>query len=325
MSKSRNSAPSIRHQVNRVLEGLVWDKEKIDAYKAEHQVDSVKKALRPGGDPTAGLPVILSVRTKACYLQTGTTFFNRARELTGKKLLKDLLTPEVILLTLDACYIDLMPATNRTVLAALNKIFLGCHKMGWVKGRTPITGDLRKHVRDYRDDGDVRHPRFGYQPEDAIEIVNQLWATGSRFALPAEIALRMGLRLSEIAGMKGEHIEPDILVLHVHGKGGRHRALSIPADLLEKLNLSQQFLFTPSPSWKSSFYQAVRNMARKLGITVSGIHRLRANGAQNLHTDLQETQGLTFREADKQVSQWLGHNRSSVVRSYVEKGLTVAN
>ena len=120
MSKSRNSAPSIRHQVNRVLEGLVWDKEKIDAYKAEHQVDSVKKALRPGGDPTAGLPVILSVRTKACYLQTGTTFFNRARELTGKKLLKDLITPEVIRLTLDTHYIDLMPATNRTVLAALH-------------------------------------------------------------------------------------------------------------------------------------------------------------------------------------------------------------
>jgi integrase len=319
MSKSRNSAPSIRHQINRVLEELVWDKEQIDAYKAEHQVDSVKKALRPGGDPTAGLPVILSVRTKACYLQTGTTFFNRARELSGKKLLKDLLTPEVILLTLDAYYIDLMPATNRTVLAALNKIFLGCHKMGWVKGRTPITQELRKHVRDYRDDGDVRRARFGYQSEDALEIVKQLWETGSKFALPAEIALRMGLRLSEIAGLKGEDIEPDILVLHVRGKGGRHRALGIPMDLLEKLNLSQQYLFTPSPSWKSSFYQAVRNMARKLGITVSGVHRLRANGAQNLHAGLQE-QGLPFREADKQVSQWLGHSRISVVRSYVEAG-----
>ena len=91
------SNPSIRHQVNLALEELVWEKEEIDAYKSEHQVPSVKKALRPNGDPTAGLPAILSVRTKACYLQTCTTFFKRAWELTGKKKLRDLMNTEVIL------------------------------------------------------------------------------------------------------------------------------------------------------------------------------------------------------------------------------------
>lgn len=316
MSKSN---PSIRHQVNQVLEPMVLNEAQIEAYKAEHQVESVKKALRPNGDPTAGLPVILSVRTKACYLQTCTTFFNRAWKLTGKKLLRDLMTPEVIRLTLDTHYIDLMPATNRTVLSALSKVYQGCKLKGWVKGRSPLTKELRKHVRDYRDDGDVRKSRFGYQPQDALDIVDQLWATGSKFALPAEIALRCGLRLAEIAGLKGEQIDPEAKIMHIKGKGGRKRTLSIPDDLLEKLNLSEQYLFAPKVSWKSSFYRAVRNMARKLGIKVSGVHRLRANCAQNDHQDWMDKDGLTDRAARMAVSQKLGHNRIDVVGSYVAK------
>jgi integrase len=259
----------------------------------------------------------LSVRTKACYLQTCTTFFNRAWKLTGKKLLRDLMTPEVIQLTLDTHYIDLMPATNRTVLSALSKVYQGCKLKGWVKGRSPITKGLRKHVRDYRDDGDVRKPRFGYQPQDALDIVDQLWATGSKFALPAEIALRCGLRLSEIAGLKSEHIDAEAKVMHIKGKGGRHRTLSIPEDLLEKLNLSEQYLFYPKVSWKSSFYRAVRDTARKLGIKISGVHRLRANCAQNDHQDWKEKDGLTDRAARMAVSQKLGHNRIDVVGSYI--------
>jgi len=313
MSKSN---PSILHQVNQVLDPMVLNKEQVEAYKAEHQVESVKKALRPHGDPTAGLPVILSVRTKACYLQTCTTFFNRAWKLTGKKLLRDLMTPEVIRLTLDTHYIDLMPSTNRTVLSAISKVYQGCKLKGWVKGRSPITKELRKHVREYRDDGDVRKPRFGYQPQDALDIIDQLWANGSKFALPAEIALRCGLRLSEIAGLQSEQIDPEAKIMHIVGKGGRKRTLSIPEDLLEKLNLSEQYLFYPKVSWKSSFYRAVRDMARKLGITVSGIHRLRANCAQNDHQGLVDT-GLSDRAARMAVSQKLGHNRIDVVGSYV--------
>jgi len=310
------SNPSIRHQVNLALETLVWDKEKIDAYKTEHQVPSVKKALRPQGDPTAGLPAILSVRTKACYLQTCTTFFKRARELTGKKKLQELMTADVILLTLDTYYIDLMPATLRTVLAAIGKVFLGCKQKGWVKGRSPVTQRLRKHVRDYRDDGDVRAPRFGYQLEDAPLIIDHLWEIGSKYALPAEVVLRCGLRLSEVAGLKGEDIDQENLVMHIKGKGGRHRTISIPADLAEQLDASQQYVFKPSASWKSSFYQAVRRAARFLGIKISGIHRLRSNYAQNEHQGLIED-GLTDRMARMKVSQKLGHNRIEVVGSYV--------
>ena len=310
------STSSIRNQINHVLSLLVWNKEQIEAYKAEHGVESVKKDLRPGGDPTAQLPAILGLRTKAAYLQTGVTFFERAKKLTGKKKLGELLTEEIILYTLDTFYRDLAPATLRTVLAMLGKVFMGCRKAGWLKGRSPITQELRDHVNAYRDDGKIRTPRFGYQLEDAPRIIAHLEETGSSFALAAEIMLSCGLRLSEIAGLQGKNIDLENLVMHIKGKGGRHRTISIPPDLASKLDVSRQYLFTPSRTWKSGLYRAVRKATRELGITVSGLHRLRANYAQNEYNVLRE-KGLSEKEARLDVSKKLGHNRVSVTKSYI--------
>ena len=107
--------PSIFNQVNSALDLVVMSDQEIEAYKAEHHVDSVKKALRPAGRPNRSLPVILGKRTKSGYLETCTKFFERARELTGKKLLADLFTADIVLQTLDTYYIDMSPATNRTL------------------------------------------------------------------------------------------------------------------------------------------------------------------------------------------------------------------
>ena len=310
------STPSIRNQVNHALSLLVLDKEQIDAYKAEHGVASVKKDLRPNGNPTAQLPAILSLRTKACYLQTGVTFFERAKKLAGNGKLGVLLSADVILLTLDTFYQDMAPATLRTVLAMLGKVFMGCKKAGWVKATSPITPELREHVRRYRDDGDLRAPRFGYQLEDAPRIIACMQASGSQFALPAEILLRCGLRVSEVAGLQGKDVDLESLVMHIKGKGGRHRTISIPADLAGKLDLSKQYLFTPNRAWKSDLYRAVRTATRQLGITVSGLHRLRANFAQNEYSALRE-QGLGDQAARLDVSEKLGHNLVSVTKSYV--------
>lgn len=310
------STPSIRNQINHVLNLLMLDKEQIEAYKAEHGVSSVKKDLRPGGNPTAQLPAILSLRTKACYLQTGVTFFERARRLTGRKKLGELMKAEVIRLTLDTFYQDMAPATLRTVLAMLGKVFLGCKKARWLEGRSPITPELREHVHAYRDDGNIRAPRFGYQLEDASRIIARLQETGSTFALPAEVLLRCGLRLSEVAGLQGKDIDRENLVMHIKGKGGRHRTISIPADLAGKLDTSLQYMFTPNRAWKSEFYRAVRLTTRELGITISGLHRLRANFAQNEY-NLSRENGLSDQEARLDISSKLGHNRVSVTKSYV--------
>ncbi len=71
----------------------------------------------------------------------------------------------------------------------------------------PVTTGLREYIKSIRDDFNVRHPRYGYTSEDAERIVQYLNERQSSFALPAELALRCGLRKSEVAGLKGENID----------------------------------------------------------------------------------------------------------------------
>jgi hypothetical protein len=90
----------------------------------------------------------------------------------------------------------------------------------------------------------------------------------------------------------------------------------LPAGLAEQLNPSKQYLFDPSRSWKQAFYQAVRDAARALEILVSGVHRLRANYAQNEHGKLRGN-GKNDREVRQEVSNQLGHNRVEVTSKYI--------
>jgi integrase len=310
------SSPSIINQVTYALDILCWDKKQIEAYKLEHGVRSTKKALRPGGNPTKGLPAILGRRTRDCYIETATPFFRRARTLSGKKLLGELLDKSIILQTLDAEYRDHMPSTLDTLLAALGKVHMGSRRLGWVRQRSPVTPELRDHVKAYRDDGDVHQPRFGYHEEDAVRIVEHLKKNGSSFALAAELALRCGLRISEIAGLSGSDVDKNKCVLHIVGKGGKQRDVPLPEDIAAQLDSSSPRIFRPNQAWKAAFSQAVRRAARALGIGISGVHRLRANYAQKIHKDLMK-EGKTDRQARLEVSRRLGHNRVGVTNSYI--------
>ncbi len=62
---------------------------------------SVKKSLRPGGDPTQPLPVILGINTRRTYFQAATLFFKRAEEITDEGLLANLLDPDIIMTTFE--------------------------------------------------------------------------------------------------------------------------------------------------------------------------------------------------------------------------------
>jgi len=161
--------------------------------------------------------------------------------------------------------------------------------------------------------------RFGYRTEDAEKVVAYLKEKRSVYALPAELALRCGLREDEIAGLKGENVDADHKLLHITGKGGRYRKVPIPEDLLKQLNLSKQYLFTPSSSWRAGFRRTVQEATRALGIGISGVHRLRANFAQNKYRDFL-TQGMNDREARRKVSELLGHARIDVTYKYVPNG-----
>jgi integrase len=314
---------SISNQVDHALAKVTWDKKQIAAYQAEKGVISVKKSLRPGGDPTHPLPVILGINTRRTYFQAATLFFKRAEELTGEGLLANLMDPDIIMTTIEKFYADAAPGTMNKLLPAIEKVHLGCTRLGWTKTPCPITPELRDWAKSFRDDSDVRSPRFGYQPDDAERVVTYLKGMRSAYALPAELALRCGLREDEIAGLKGENVDADHKLLNITGKGGRYRPVPIPEDLLSRLNRSKQYLFTPSASWRAGFRRTVQEATRALGIGISGVHRLRANFAQNKYRDFL-TQGMDDREARRKVSELLGHARIDVTYKYVPKGFEPA-
>jgi integrase len=313
---------SVKFQLSQALNSLKMSPAEIQAYKIEHNVDSVKKDLRPNGDPTAQLPKILSFGTYETYFDTLLPFLENARDLTGLKLLRDLLDPKVLKLTFDEFYRHQAPATHLKRMAALNKLYLCCLEEGYIDGDPkdlPITPELRQHIQSYCDDFDVRKPRFGYNPEDAELILETMQERNSPFALAVEVALRAGLRVDEIAMLRGNQVDKAAGVLRIKGKGGLWRDVPLRPELAEKLNPSLQYLFTPSQSWKVALGYAVFKVTQDLGISASGMHRFRSNYAQARYDEL-IAEGKTDREARKQVSRELGHQRTSVTNSYIPKG-----
>lgn len=161
--------------------------------------------------------------------------------------------PDIFMTTFEEHYADAAPGTVNKLLAALEKVHLGCVKLGWTKDACPISSEIRDWVKSFRDNRGVRMPRFGYRPEDAERVVAYLNDKNSVNSLAAELALRCRLREDEIAGLKGDSIDREQNLLHITGKGGRYRPVSIPENLLCKLNNSKQYLFTPSASWRAGF------------------------------------------------------------------------
>jgi integrase len=302
---------SIAHQVHRCLEQVTLDEDEIRRRKAALGGRSIKQALRPGGDPTKPLPEILGKGTRKTYFRTGRTFFEQAKQLTGEKLLGRLLTREIILNTFDHHYPSCAPGTAYRIQAAIKKIYAGAVKLGWVRGECPIGNDLR-----VRNESHVRVHRYGYPPADAAKIVACLAEHQSPYALPAELALRCGLRANEIAGLKGENVDRERGVLCFKGKGGRYREVPVPPDLLDRMRLAAGYFFIPKESWCSAFRNAVQRSARALGIELSGVHRLRSTYAQLQYVHFR-WEGLDDKAARKNVSTLLGHNRTDVTFAYI--------
>jgi hypothetical protein len=102
----------------------------------------------------------------------------------------------------------------------------------------------------------------------------------------------------------------------VKGKGGKIRTVTVadPA-VLERLDRTQWYpLLKGLPkNWTRIIERLVHEACTELQIKPLGIHAFRA--AQRAYDGLRE-HDYNDRQARKQVSQMLGHNRISVVNSY---------
>ncbi len=306
---------SIAHQVYRCLAELKLSKAEIDQLKSELNVPSLKKALRPNGDPTRPLPCILGDETYVTYFRIGRTFFGRAKELTGEKLIKKMLTYNVIMLTFHTYYASQSDGSISKLQAATKKIYEGALSLGWVNGPCPIENQLRSCRTDH-----VRKHRDGYPPGDAKQLIDYLYIHSHAYAVPADIAYQCGLREDEVAGLKKSNVDPTDRVLHVTGKGGKRRTVPIPSILLERLVSihTVTYFFTPSESWCANFRTTVQKACRALEIDGSGVHRLRSTYAQMQYTRYR-LDGMDDKRARLEVSHLLGHNRISVTYIYIPR------
>lgn len=116
---------------------------------------------------------------------------------------------------------------------------------------------------------------------------------------------------SKIAGLKGEDVDKERSLLHIVGKEGKYREVSLPAEIAEQMDPSQHRIFFATQSCKASFYGTIRRVTRDLDIQVQGIHCFRSNYAQNVFEN-QRIDRKSDREAKREVSCRSGHNRVEV-------------
>jgi len=311
--------PSIRDQVCHALGAVRYDDETIARMKRAVDGRSIKPALRGTREVTAPLRGIVSYGTMQTYGDAATTFFRRCREISGHKLLAQMLDPDLVKQVMEEYYRDAAPGHKSKVLCAVQKVWQGCRRLGWTKEPNPVTEEVREYVKTLSEYGQLRVSRYGYAEGDAERIIAYFKERGSPFYIPARLARECGLRLSEVTFLKGKDVDKEKGTIRVRGKGGRIREVSVPSDLMRALNPSKQYLFGASQSWRRAFQNAVADAARNLGIEASGVHRMRANYAQELYRALR-ARGLSDREARRRVARALGHNRTDVTGRYIPRG-----
>lgn len=201
------------------------------------------------------------------------------------------------------------PRTLSTEATALRRLDLYARLEGWTK-RSFMPVDLT-----------VPHgsrPRYSYTPEHAEQIIAHVAQRDPNAAEVLRWQLACGLRIDEAIRLRTDQIDFVQATVEVKGKGGKVRAVDIPdRALLDRLDRTVRFplLKGNATSWTRQIERRVASACMELGITCQGTHALRACAAQRTLDDL-SADGVGEREARRQISRLLGHNRSSVTNSY---------
>jgi len=131
-----------------------------------------------------------------------------------------------------------------------------------------------------------------------------------RDTLIVELALKTGLRRSEVANLEAKDIHPDFLVVR-NGKGGKDRVIPLIASIAQRL---KNFTLGMKPEEKVFKLKAtcisnkIRQFAKKAGLNGFHTHTMRHKFA----TDLLE-RGANI----KQVQELLGHENLATTEVYL--------
>ncbi len=169
------------------------------------------------------------------------------------------------------------------------------------------------------DDFRIRVPKTlpPYTKDSEVErllsaIVNKRSHKGCivRDTLIVELAVKTGLRRSELANLEAKDIQPDFLVVR-NGKGGKDRVIPLVVSIAKRLKNFTQGMKPEEKVFKlkaECISNKIRQFAKKAGLTGFHTHTMRHKFA----TDLLE-RGANI----KQVQELLGHDNLATTEVYL--------
>ena len=131
-----------------------------------------------------------------------------------------------------------------------------------------------------------------------------------RDTLIVELAVKTGLRRSELANLEVKDIQPDFLVVR-NGKGGKDRVIPLVVNIAKRLKNFTQGMKPEEKVFKlkaECISNKIRQFAKKAGLTGFHTHTMRHKFA----TDLLE-RGANI----KQVQELLGHDNLATTEVYL--------
>lgn len=212
------------------------------------------------------------------------------------------------------------------IQSAVRKLDTAMKYRGWRDADAP---DLLETGWGWRSD---YQPERRYTPDQAEAIIDNL-ADHARDAQATDVAKLQtiaGLRISEAVQLRAEDIDPENCTIRADRgtKGGRPREITVDdehreylADLRDRAEGHEDgHVFrgrgSMGRSLKRRVQDAVRHACDRLGIECFGTHGFRKSWAQERFGDLRD-EGLDREAAGQRVAEQLGHNRTSILKSYL--------
>lgn len=213
------------------------------------------------------------------------------------------------------------PHTLMTMRSALKKLEIAFQK--YVHHRLRIVPkDLELPQRSL----EKRQGRRAYTDKEMFAILYGAEKIGEEVHGAMQLELWFGLRKTEVLNLRvtDVHLGRKMLVVW-RGKGGRLREVPIETEkeiaLLKKLIKGKDEMDKLFPNLTAhQLEEAIVKACTKAGIKEHKNHNIRHTFACNEY-DKRVREGKSDRQARKEVSQLLGHNRVDVVASYVPRRL----
>lgn len=171
------------------------------------------------------------------------------------------------------------------------------------------------------------------------KIIERAYSTSLNNGRALELARNLGLRVGEITNLKKEDFKfknDKLDKIHIHkSKGGRSRdiqakslsikqcskALEVYKYYAKDLTLGENIFKNKSKSYEKAFSRCRDWVISKLGLKEDykycGIHSMRKEFAKDFFHRETEENGRDPREVKEELTQVLGHNRLSVLNSYL--------